>query len=79
MLQHLELDHTILRLAACESRASDALEHIPVFMEITGGLALRPKCRLKTAHLSNHAVCQNKGDSLSLPLLGLGNNPDVLH
>jgi hypothetical protein len=33
-LKHRELNHTILNLAMCESRASGTLERVPMFVEI---------------------------------------------
>jgi hypothetical protein len=60
------------------SRTSHMLERVPVFLEITEGLALLAKRRLKTARLPVHPDRQDEGDGLSLRSFALGNDPDVL-
>jgi hypothetical protein len=78
-LKHIELNHTIFNLAACESLTSDALERVPMFVEVAEGLVLRPKRRPQAAHLPNRADRQNEIYGLPLVSPGLGHDPDIGH
>ncbi|MCK1727314.1 hypothetical protein IVA82_19395 [Bradyrhizobium sp. 142] len=71
------LNHTVFNFATCESRASDTLERVPVFVEIAEGLALCSKRRLETAYLPNRANRQNESNGLFLTSLSLGHDPDI--
>jgi hypothetical protein len=77
-LKHRELNHAIFNFALRESRASDTLERVPMFVEIAEGLTLCSKRRLETAHLPNRANRQNESNRLSLAALGLGHDADIL-
>jgi hypothetical protein len=67
-LKHRELNHTILNLAMCESRASGTLERVPMFVEIAQGLILGSKRRLEMAHLPNRApIAKTKVMACSSP------------
>jgi hypothetical protein len=75
-LKHREVNHTIFNLATRESRASDALERVPMFVEIAEGLILCSKRRLQTAHLPNRADRQNESNGLSFSLR-LGHDSNI--
>jgi hypothetical protein len=74
-LKHRELNHTAVNLATRKSGASDTLELCSMLLEIAERLALRPECRLKTAHLPNGAYRQYEGDCLPAARLSLRHDP----
>ena len=66
-LKHRELNYAIFNLAMLEFHASDTLERGTMFVEIVEGLVLRPKRRLKLAHLPSRANRKHEGND-SCPL-----------
>src|SRR6185312_4786051 len=76
-LKHRELNHAVFYLATCQSLASDALERVPMLMEIAERLSLCSKRRLETTHLSNRADREHKADRLSLTCFCLWHDPDT--
>ena len=77
-LKHREVNHAIFNLATREPRTSNALECVPMFVKIAESLILSSKRRLETAHLPNRADRQSESNGLSLALLDLGHDPDIL-
>jgi hypothetical protein len=76
--KHLQLDHAIFDLAACDARPGGKLERGSMLLQIAEGLIFGAEGRLQAASLPGRSDCQDKGDALAPARLGLGRNSNTL-